>query len=38
MLLKLTALRGTIDMLCRVAGYVPPVICIPPELIEVSDK
>ena len=32
------ALRGTIDMLCRAAGYVPPVICTPPELIEVSDK
>lgn len=32
------ALRGTIEMVCRSAGYVAPVICTPPELIEVPDK
>jgi hypothetical protein len=29
------ALRGRIDSVCRSAGYVAPVICTPPELIEV---
>ena len=32
------ALRGTIEGVCRSAGYVAPVICTPPELIEVPDK
>jgi len=32
------ALRGTIEAVCRAAGYVAPVICTPPELIEVPDK
>jgi hypothetical protein len=31
------ALRGTIEAVCRAAGYVPPVICTPPELVEVPD-
>ena len=32
------ALRGIIETVCRVAGYVAPVICTPPELIEVPDQ
>lgn len=32
------ALRGTIEEVCRAAGYDPPVICTPPELIEVPDR
>ena len=32
------ALRGTIEAVCRAAGYDPPVICTPPELIEVPDQ
>ena len=32
------ALRGIIEIVCRVAGYVAPVICTPPELIEVPDQ
>lgn len=32
------ALRGRIESVCRSAGYVPPVICTPPELIEVPDR
>lgn len=32
------ALRGTIEAVCRSAGYVPPVICTPPELIEVPER
>ncbi len=32
------ALRGTIEAVCRSAGCVAPVICTPPELIEVPDK
>lgn len=31
------ALRGAIEAVCRSAGYVAPVICTPPELIEVPD-
>ena len=32
------ALRATIEAVCRSAGYVAPVTCTPPELIEVPDK
>jgi hypothetical protein len=32
------ALRGRIEAVCRSAGYVAPVICTPPELIEVPDQ
>jgi hypothetical protein len=31
------ALRTAIDRVCRAAGYDPPVICTPPELIEVAN-
>jgi len=32
------AMRGIIEAVCRAAGYTPPVICTPPELIEVPDQ
>ena len=32
------AMRGTIESVCRAAGYAAPVICTPPELIEVPDE
>jgi hypothetical protein len=32
------ALRGTIEAVCRAAGYDAPVICTPPELIEVPHE
>jgi hypothetical protein len=32
------ASRGTIEAVCRAAGYVPTAICTPPELIEVPDQ
>lgn len=32
------AMRGTIEAVCRAAGYVTPVICTPLELIEVPDQ
>jgi hypothetical protein len=32
------ALRCIIEAVCRAAGYDPPVICTPPELIEVPDQ
>jgi hypothetical protein len=32
------AWRGTIEAVCRSAGYVAPAICTPPELIEVPDQ
>jgi hypothetical protein len=32
------ALRGRIETVCREAGYAAPVICTPPELIEVPGR
>ena len=32
------ALRGIIESVCRGAGYDAPVICTPPELVEVPDQ
>ena len=32
------AMRGTIEVVCRAAGYGAPVICTPPELIEVPEE
>ncbi len=32
------ALRDKIEETCRTAGYIEPVICTPPELIEVPDE
>jgi len=30
-------LRGRIDKVCRDAGYEPPIICTPEELVEIDD-
>lgn len=32
------ALRGRIEEVCRTAGFIAPVICTPPELIEVPNE
>lgn len=32
------AMRGTMEAVCRAAGYDAPVICTPPERIEVPEE
>ena len=32
------ALRKRIELICREEGYDPPVICTPPEIMEIYDE